>query len=418
MIIMIMINDPPPDQRALAKIISEMENISWQISVNTDIGQQMTNSCLFFRKVEVTDQAEKDFLSRDGNIFTFSPSSYSNLLLIDVPHNIEKDLIDSIRAVCRVSDYKQLETVDGVIVTSKLSLGGLSWTAWGEDSINVRKMILNFIEAARKHKYELVTNLNTKGTTDSLLFQHKDSLQPDLREEMMMISLNRDDRMRLVACPGSVISLVEEVISQHWEGGLQHSKEKSGAWEFKLAGYPWWASGEDTVKSRYLVANLIMKLKSVGWEVAVTLDVSRRLNDKAVFVFRQCPPQTQPFAVLSFHETDKIRFLSSSHEGQAVEAGIDRILASADIIQDTKPYWKAKQWKIRGVPFSGGYCRGEDQRMIIYELTRVMELFHQQGWRVVASADVSAKYFKSKDREYPLDNHSWFLLHDPNTQTE
>merc|ERR1719189_2800023 len=139
-----------------------MENISWQISVNTDNGQQMTNSCLFFRKVEVTDRAEKDFLSRDGNIFTFSPSSYSKLLLIDVPHNIEKDLIDSIRAVCRVSDYKQLETVDGVIVTSKLSLGGLSWTAWGEDSINVRKMILSFIEAARKHKYELVTNLDTK----------------------------------------------------------------------------------------------------------------------------------------------------------------------------------------------------------------------------------------------------------------
>ena len=163
---------------------------------------------------------------------------------------------------------------------------------------------------------------------------------------------------------------------------------------------------------------MIMRLRALGWEVAVTLDVSRRLNDKAVFVFRQCPPQTQPFAVLSFHETDKIRFLSSSHEGQAVEAGIDRILASADIIQDTKPYWKAKQWKIRGVPFSGGYCRGEDQRMIIYELTRVMELFHQQGWRVVASADVSAKYFKSKDREYPLDDHSWFLLHDPNTLTE
>ena len=414
------INDRIPDQRALAKIISELENISWQISVNTDIGQQMTNSCIFFRKVVVTDQTEKDFLSRDGDIFTFSPSSYGNLLLIDVPQHIEKDLLDSIKAVCRVSDYKQLETVDGVTVTSKLGLAGFSWRAWGEDSINVRKMILNFVVAARKHKYELVTNLNTKGTTDSLLFRHKKSLQADLKEEMMMISLNRDDRMRLIACPGSIITVVEEVITQHWEGGLQHSKEKTGFWEFKLAGYPWWASGEDTVKSRYLIANLIMKLKSVGWEVAVTLDVSRRLNDKAVFVFRwaQCPPQTQPYAVLSFHEKDKMRFLSSSHDGQAVEAGIDRILASANIIQDTKPYWKAKQWKIRGVPFSGAYCWGEDQRMILQLLTRVMKLLHQQGWRVVASADVSAKYFKSKDREYPLDNHSWFLLYDPNTRTE
>ena len=260
--------------------------------------------------------------------------------------------------------------------------------------------------------------MNIKGTTDSLLFQHKKSLQSDLKEELMMISLNRDDRMRLIACPSSIISAVEEMISQHWEGGIQHSKEKAGFWEFKLAGYPWWADGEETVKSRYLIANIIMKLKSLGWEVATTLDVSRKLNDKAVFVFRQCPPLTQPFAVLSFHQKDKIRFMASSHDGKVLEDGIDRILSSANIIQDTKPYWKARQWKIRGFPFSGAHWQGEDQRMIIYHLTRVLELFHQQGWTVVASADVSAKYFKNKNTEYPLDTHSWFLLYDPNTRTQ
>ena len=66
----------------------------------------------------------------------------------------------------------------------------------------------------------------------------------------------------------------------------------------------------------------------------------------------------------------------------------------------------------------GGDVETATEDVITNQLTRVMELFHQQGWRVVASADVSAKYFKSKDREYPLDNHSWFLLHDPNTRTE
>ena len=260
--------------------------------------------------------------------------------------------------------------------------------------------------------------MNIMGYTDSLLFQHKKSLQVDLKEELMMISLNQENRMWLTACPSSIISAVEEMISQHWEGGLQHSEEKEGFWEFKLAGHPWWADGEETVKSRYLIAIIIMKLKSLGWEVATTLDVSRKLNDKAVFVFRQCPPQTQPFAVLSFHQKDKIRFLASSHDGKVLEDGIDRILSSANIIQDTKPYWKARQWKIRGVPFSGAHWQGEDQRMIIYHLTRVLELFHQQGWTVVASADVSAKYFKNKNTQYPLDTHSWFLLYDPNTRTQ
>ena len=110
----------------------------------------MTNSCLFFRKVVVTDQ------SRDGDIFTFSPSSWDKLLLIDVPQAIEQNLVESIKAVCSVRDYEQLEAVQGVTVTSKMGLSGFSWMSHGEDSINVRKMILNFIETARKHNYELV----------------------------------------------------------------------------------------------------------------------------------------------------------------------------------------------------------------------------------------------------------------------
>ena len=92
-----------------------------------------------------------------GDIFTFSPSSWDNLLLIDVPENIEKDLAESIKAICEVRDYKQLESTDGVILTSKLVLDHFSWTATGDDSIGVRKMILNFIETARKHNYELVS---------------------------------------------------------------------------------------------------------------------------------------------------------------------------------------------------------------------------------------------------------------------
>ena len=133
-------------------------------------------------------------------------------------------------------------------------------------------------------------------------------MESEFKQQMMMISLNRDDRMRLISCPSYVVTLVEEEIREHWEEGLQDSKEKDGFWEFKLSGYPWWADGEETVKSRYivilrynsliqsynlryLIANMITRLKTLGWEVAGTMDVSRRLNDKAVFIFRQCQPQ-------------------------------------------------------------------------------------------------------------------------------
>ena len=93
-----------------------------------------------------------------GDIFTFSPSSWDNLLLIDVPENIEKDLTESIKAICEVRDYKQLESTDGVILTSRLNLKGFSWCSTGDQAIAVRKMILKVIQTARQYKYELVSS--------------------------------------------------------------------------------------------------------------------------------------------------------------------------------------------------------------------------------------------------------------------
>ena len=253
-----------------------------------------------------------------------------------------------------------------------------------------------------------MTNLNTKGTTDSLLFQHRDGLQGS-PEDMLMISLNREDRLRLVSCPSYVTTAVEEVVRQHWEQGLQGSWEREACWELKLAGTPWWAEGEDTVKARYLVAHIIARLKTLGWEVAATVDVSRKENYKTVFLFRQAPPQTQPFSVLSFHESDKLRLMSSCDEKFVLADSLDRILNSAGLSKSSKPYWKAKQWKLKGSPFSGD-SRSEADEMIL-TLTRILKQFHQQGWRLVASADVSAK----NDDDGPLNRRSWFFLHDPNT---
>ena len=52
-------------------------------------------------------------------------------------------------------------------------------------------------------------------------------------------------------------------------------------------------------QARHLMGQLLSRLKALGWEVAAALDVSRRLQDKTVFILRQCPPEQQHFAVLS-----------------------------------------------------------------------------------------------------------------------
>ena len=132
-------------------------------------------------------------------------------------------------------------------------------------------------------------------------------------------------------------------------------------------------------------------------------------------------PEVQ-WAVLSFHENDKLRFMSNSDKKETVLDGINKILeASGQIQRGPEDYWKAKQWKLKGYPFMGikGWG-GMDLRLMVHHLTKILKLLHSEGWKLVTSADVSAKLHHGNQHQeaYPLDTHSWFLLYDPDKKQE
>ena len=77
------------------------------------------------------------------------------------------------------------------------------------------------------------------------------------------------------------------------------------------------------------------------------------------------------WAVLSFHESDKLRFMSNSNNDTVFE-GINKILEASEQIQrGPEDYWKAKQWKLKGNPFYGlrGCWGGMDLRLMVHHLT-------------------------------------------------
>ena len=128
------------------------------------------------------------------------------------------------------------------------------------------------------------------------------------------------------------------------------------------------------------------------------------------------------WAVLSFHSNDKLRFMSNSNK-ETVFEGINKILeASGQIQRGPEDYWKSKQWKLKGNPFHGtrGCSGGRDLRLMVHHLTKMLKLFHSEGWKLVASADVSAKmqHGNQHQQAHPLDTHSWFFLHEPDMKPE
>ena len=65
-----------------------------------------------------------------------------------------------------------------------------------------------------RHNYALTANINTKGKTDSLFFQHNMTLYGS-PEDMFILSLNEDDKIRLIRAPDYIIKLVGAVIRRY-----------------------------------------------------------------------------------------------------------------------------------------------------------------------------------------------------------
>ena len=173
-------------------------------------------------------------------------------------------------------------------MTSKIKLkGGFNWTDTEDKTISLHKMLLEVIQVARKEKFYMISNLNTNEITDSLMFQYNESLSDFRQQDMFIMSLNRKYRLRFISAPDYIMTSAADVVTSSWDKGIQKNKAKDGFHELKLRVTPWWEDGKGAVKSRFLIINMIAKFRALGWEVATTLDVSRTLKDKCIFVFRR-----------------------------------------------------------------------------------------------------------------------------------
>lgn len=139
------------------------------------------------------------------------------------------------------------------------------------------------------------------------------------------------------------------------------------------------------------------------------LDISHRTIDKSIFILKSCQPMTSPHFCLSLNEDDKIRLIDCDLELKEKIRNVILEGWSYGLKKETN-YFGSHEFKLASNPWSsvGGNQNLVARKMMCLLLKALMEL----GWKVICSADVSAKYCVSssnKAPEYPLDVHSWFF---------
>lgn len=116
---------------------------------------------------------------------------------------------------------------------------------------------------------------------DTLFFRKQQSPPP--ASDWISISFNMSDRLRLI---GAETPLIQDVKGLLLGMGLLQQDlgwkdASSKAWEFKLRGYPWRATGEETMSTRLLLLKMLECLEVNGWSLYASVDQNMGTEEHA-----------------------------------------------------------------------------------------------------------------------------------------
>ncbi|CAB4060799.1 unnamed protein product [Lepeophtheirus salmonis] len=199
-----------------------------------------------------------------------------------LPSNAVKNIIEEVDNSWGI--YSEVE--EKISNCFKIKMNGSPWGPGGkgEKATKIRRLLLKIFAIMKSSQYRYVTNINMKGTTDNLFFRFDPTLVPD-NNLAFVLYLSKKNRLRFIDGPENVTTQIKNTINQFWSGGVTCERIYNDALEFKISGCPWSAHSYAAANSRMLTSIILKEIRNLGYQTIATLDISRRSDDKSIFVF-------------------------------------------------------------------------------------------------------------------------------------
>lgn len=392
----------------MCQILQTMNNAGWEMIITSDLSRLTDLTSFFFVCTQIPKQIQFPLLC-------VSLSSTDKFQLVNVP----SDVLHIIKGVVMNVWERGIQSERPNENSYEIKMAGNPWFSDGDEGVQARILLAKITSALAQRQWILHAAANVKSTADSLFFKYDPETIPGESSECFVLSFNRTDRLRIINAPQSVIPVVRETIMSVWQvmGGVQKEGAYHGSWEFKLKGNPWWSSDNESAMARFLVCKILEALKSRGWSLQASVDISRKSQDKSIFLFSQSLPKSQPVMCLSFCETDKIWLVNAPQ--QITTVCRDILMAkwyNGICREESRGSNYAHKFKLNGNPWHGGPYSSEAihiRAMLCY----MIQALKSHGWKFLTSADVSARFHNPENGpSYALDVHSWWLVYEPDSQ--
>lgn len=293
----------------------------------------------------------------------------------------------------------------------EFKLRGYPWSPSGYDSIEsfYNTILVNAIIANLYYQGWVFASAIDTTTDDinALYFKYnalETQIPGNMNRKFFSIALENDDLLRIHNASEDIKKAVKTLIPKLWQYGIGGTRNLHCTYEIQLNNNPWWCEGLDTVDSRRLFSGLFSLLSQFSSKIYAVCDLTGKLNRKSTFFFHYKENTViDPFGSIcvSLHNDDIIRVIDSSREiVNAVKKAIN--IGWKFGIEQEKVYGKSYQLKLIGNPFDSTDEQAVDALvMMIYILNNI----EQQGYRLIATCDISSKY----ERQYAHTLHSWYF---------
>ena len=227
------------------RMFEELYALGYNLVVSSDLSRTRDQSTKFFQRVA----GERQRLP----CICVAPGGGDKVILLRANENVRSVVKTAItnQWPSGIKDETEFRSCGETVLEVKLS--GWPWLRQGFESTACQKVIIEIIGALGQHHYKLHGATNIKGGTDSYFFVYDPHFSLNGPGDLAMLSLNRQDRIRLINFDRQVCDTVKMVITRAYQREDPSETNYHGAVEFKLKGYPFHCCGDAAVMTRKLI---------------------------------------------------------------------------------------------------------------------------------------------------------------------
>ena len=296
----------------------------------------------------------------------------------------------------------------------EIKMNGYPWSA-SVDNVDNNRIVNMIVGNLSKINLRLVGGINIKGGIDTLFFIE----DPGSHAKFSSISLCDKNWLRLVDCREVSVRIRQAITKSGFRIQDEYFLRKQHTM-MHLNGSPWHCSGADAVQSRQLVVQISEKMLQQGWVLTDAIDFSQPypfyeihdIHEKSMLLFRKCVPTTASFSCICLTSRGNLRLINFSPGDKKVLRSciLKNYLPGASVLKTSGAEGNSLKFNLTGNPWSSHGAGLHARSLLVHLFAAAINL----GFQIVASADVSSKYFEDEvGKVYtnrPMDVHSIYLV--------